>query len=180
MTLSPRPKCSSTCRQALARGVRHTPASHPCEQVREALSRTSCRSLNVGRPPLLYPRSGSGRSADLKDGRGPRRASKRCAQGRRTFRWRDLWPRQPAPDRPTLYRLELVVGRSLFPRTVVRGRAIATLGVLALVAAACDGGGGAPGAAAAEQAAGAPTTVEVMLSEFEIDPRRSGRYRSPI
>ena len=52
----------------------------------------------------------------------------------------------------------------------VRGRVIATLGVLALVAAACDGGGGAPGAAAAEQAAGAPTTVEVMLSDFEISP----------
>src|SRR5688572_14238233 len=52
----------------------------------------------------------------------------------------------------------------------VRGRIIATLGVLALVAAACDGGGGTPGAAAAEQAAGAPTTVEVMLSDFEISP----------
>jgi len=53
----------------------------------------------------------------------------------------------------------------------IRGRAIAALGVLALVAAACDGGGGgATGAAAGEQAAGAPTTVEVTLSDFEISP----------
>src|SRR6266508_307928 len=51
----------------------------------------------------------------------------------------------------------------------IRGRVIATLGVLALVAATCDGGG-APDAAAGEQAAGAPITVEVMLSDFEISP----------
>ena len=51
----------------------------------------------------------------------------------------------------------------------IRGPAIVTLGVLALVAAACDGGGGTS-AAAGEQAAGAPTTIEVMLSDFEISP----------
>jgi hypothetical protein len=37
------------------------------------------------------------------------------------------------------------------------------------VAVACDGGGGTE-AAAGEQAEGAPTTVEVMLSDFEISP----------
>jgi FtsP/CotA-like multicopper oxidase with cupredoxin domain/plastocyanin len=49
------------------------------------------------------------------------------------------------------------------------GAKVAALGVLALVFAACSGGGGATGGAG-EQAAGAPAKVEVMLSEFKIDP----------
>jgi manganese oxidase len=50
----------------------------------------------------------------------------------------------------------------------IRRRALATL-VLFLVATACTGGG-ATGAGGGEQAAGPPTTVEVMLSDFEISP----------
>ena len=39
---------------------------------------------------------------------------------------------------------------------------------LALLATACSGGGGGEGAE--EQAAAGPATVEIMLSEFAIDP----------
>ena len=39
---------------------------------------------------------------------------------------------------------------------------------LALLAAACSGGGGSEGAE--EQAAAGPATIEIMLSEFAIDP----------
>ena len=52
----------------------------------------------------------------------------------------------------------------------ISGRAMAAIGVLTLVASACSGGGGGTGAAADERAAGAPTSVEVMLSDFEISP----------
>jgi FtsP/CotA-like multicopper oxidase with cupredoxin domain len=51
-----------------------------------------------------------------------------------------------------------------------KGALVAALGVLALVFAACSGGSGGATGGAGEQAAGAPTKVEVMLSEFAIDP----------
>jgi len=47
---------------------------------------------------------------------------------------------------------------------------VAVLGVMTLVFAACTSGSGGAAGGAQEQAAGAPAKVEVMLSEFKIDP----------
>jgi FtsP/CotA-like multicopper oxidase with cupredoxin domain/plastocyanin len=52
----------------------------------------------------------------------------------------------------------------------IRGATVALVAALALVAVACDGGGGGASAGEGEQAAAAPATVEVMLSDFAIDP----------
>jgi FtsP/CotA-like multicopper oxidase with cupredoxin domain/uncharacterized cupredoxin-like copper-binding protein len=52
--------------------------------------------------------------------------------------------------------------------SIRRGTLVAAIGALALVAPACGGGGGDPGTG--DQAAAAPTPVEVMLSDFTIDP----------
>ena len=53
-------------------------------------------------------------------------------------------------------------------RSVRRWGLLATASVLALLAASCSGGSGSGGTE--EQAAAGPATIEVMLSEFAIDP----------
>ena len=55
-------------------------------------------------------------------------------------------------------------------RSIRRWSLLSMAGALALVAASCDGGGGSPGPDAEVVAAAGPATIEIMLTEFAIDP----------
>src|SRR6478672_3807269 len=55
-------------------------------------------------------------------------------------------------------------------KSVRRWGLLSIASVLAVVTVSCGGGGGGATAGTQEQAAAGPATVEVMLSEFKIDP----------